>query len=347
MGLFNFFKKRPKGKTHTGIPSAELIPHSQYVETGHSITRADGKTFTDEEVPFLIQRGYENIMQKSGMYDGEVLDLSFIVKMNENKHTHTTLPSYNELMLVPPQNHEITSTDIFFLKYIDGRLLENPAIAQFWYYDYNLDYSDEIKKLIANGLLTIQNVNLEKLKVDELKDILRNFSLPLSGKKQDLQKRIYDNVSSDDLSIFLGHQKHYFCATEEGKLLIKFNHESATKNLELENSCIDLILQNNFETAYMLIQDFKHSTPAESHNPYSTYDSDMDKLFLNIMHSRAFYYTLETDRKIESKLRAAIVFCHMYGSGQDSIKKIIKRIYIENNIDYSNDAKNIISGRLL
>ena len=50
---------------------------------------------------------------------------------------------------------------------------------------------------------------------------------------------------------------------------------------------------------------------------------------------------------IEKKIRAAIVFCRMYGLGQDKIRKLIMRIYKENDHIFSEDAKNLINGRLL
>ena len=73
----------------------------------------------------------------------------------------------------------------------------------------------------------------------------------------------------------------------------------------------------------------------------------MDNEYDSIMTPGGFFYTLEKDRDIEMKIRAAMVFCRMYGSGQDNIRKLIARIYKENGHEFSNDAKNIISSRLL
>lgn len=333
----------------TTAPEVEVpSPSDVYIEDSHhNISHADNSPFTDEELPYIIQLGYEEEMRKHGFSNVEMLDLSYLDEMNKDKKEYTALPTFDELASITHEPSEITSTDIFFLKYIDGRTLEAPNIAQYWYYEYNLNYSTEIKKLISNDLLVLENVNIQKLKVDELKDILRHFSLPLSGKKLDLQNRIYDNISYSDLSQYFGHKKHYFSPTENGKQLINSIFDSATKNLELENECIDLILQYNFRSAYDLIQHFKHTTPAWRQSSSWNYNSNMEQTYDNIMRSHRFYYTLEKDRDLESRLRASVVFCHMYGSGQDNMRKIIKRIYLENGRNYSNDAKNIISYRLL
>ena len=73
----------------------------------------------------------------------------------------------------------------------------------------------------------------------------------------------------------------------------------------------------------------------------------MDGTYNSIMIPCGFFYTLEKDRDIEKKIRAAIVFCRMYGLGQDKIRKLIMRIYKENDHIFSEDAKNLINGRLL
>ncbi|MBQ2801691.1 MAG: SAP domain-containing protein [Lachnospiraceae bacterium] len=336
--------QRTTNEPEVEIPSATDV----YIEdNNYGIRHADNSPITDEDVPYLIQLGYEEAMRKHGFSNVEMLDLSHIDEMNKNKRQYTALPTFDELASIIHKTSDITSTDIFFLKYLDGRTLETPDIAQYWYYEYNLNYSNEIKKLISNNLLVLENVNIQKLKVDELKEVLRHFSLPLSGKKLDLQNRIYDNIPYSELSHYFGHRKHYFSPTEKGEQLINSIFDSATKNLELENSCIDLILQYNFRGAYDLIQHFKHNTPAGRQSSSWTYNSSMEQTYDNIMKSHRFYYTLEKDRDLESRIRASVVFCHMYGSGQDNIRKIIKRIYLENGHDFSNDAKNILNYRLL
>lgn len=331
-------------------PSVNPEPvHSQpvnYVEANNDIYRTDGKPITDEEVPYLIQIGYEKTLQDAGFSEIPMLDLSYMKERDKNKARYTSLPKFYELDNIPLKKTEVTSTDIFFLKYINGRTLENPTIAQYWFYNYNLNYSEEIKKLIANGLLTLEKVNLVKLKVTELKDILRNFSLSLSGKKQELIERIHSNIPQDKLEKFLGDNTHYFTATEDGLKLINSINDSATKNLELENSCIELIMNYQFSEAYSLIADFKHSMPGEMHINYS-YNPNMDDIYEDIMDTNPFFYTLSKDRDIEPQIRASVIFCRMYGCSQDDTLKIIKRIYADNNRDFNEDTQNILRGRLL
>lgn len=317
-----------------------------YVDTGNTIYRTDGEDISDEEIPYLIQSTYEETMRDNGISNYEPLDLSFIQVQNKNKKTFTRIPSFEELSHIEPENPPINSTDIFFLKYINGLTLENPFIAQYWYYDYNLNYSEEIRKLVSAGLLTVSNVNIEKFKVNDLKAILRNFNLPLTGNKKDLQQRLIANVSTEALSDFLGTQTQYFCATEKGKSLINNICESATKNLELEDACINLIRKYKFDEAFSLIDNFKRSVPAGA-EASSFFTPNMNNHYYEIMDSNCFYYTLEKDRDIEDQVRAAIIFCRMYGSSQENIIKIIKRVYNDNHRIFCEDARNILRGRLL
>lgn len=45
------------------VPPAEPMK-PEYIETKNSIRRVDGKPFTDEEIPFLMQRDYEKALEK-------------------------------------------------------------------------------------------------------------------------------------------------------------------------------------------------------------------------------------------------------------------------------------------
>ncbi len=326
--------------------SAKPVSGVSYVEDDHIIARTDGKEISDEEIAYLMQVGFEETLERHNGYNGELLNVAFMQESDKNKKEYTKIPTYEELSAIKPSDCPIYSTDIFFLKYLDGLTLENPFIAQYWYYDYNMNYPIEIKKLIATGLLTLSNVNISKLKVDELKNILRHFNLPLTGKKADLYERICANINDEQLIAFLGNQTHYFKSTEAGKDLINITPESATKNLELEDACIEFNLNYEFDKALSLIESFKRGTPAGI-NYISPDNSSMKKQYQDLMDSDTFYYTLVKDYDIEQKIRAIVVFCRMYGCSQQNIIKAIKRIYLENNKVFSEDAYNILRGRLL
>lgn len=339
----------PSKTVKTALPQMQKNNpnYPQYIENGNIISHTDGSPITDEEVPYLMQLGYEEALRKTKQYNGEVLDTSFVTQNLAEKRSATIVPSYQEILRFPTNLvSNVSSTDIFFLKYIDGRPVEKANIAQYWYYEYGLNYTDEIRKLYSSDLLNVSNINISKLKVEDLKNILRHFNLQLSGKKVDLINRISDNISPKELSSFLGDSVHYFCATNKGIALIESINDSATFNLELENEALSLIMNSDYKSAFSLIWNYKRQTPAEknSHYEYSAY---MDEMYDSIMIPEGFFYTLDKDRDIEGKIRAALVFCRMYGLGQDKTRKLIIRIYKENGHEFSADAANLINGRLL
>lgn len=248
----------------------------------------------------------------------------------------------------------LTSTEEFFLEYLNGLPIKNPAIAQYWYYEYALNYEQEIKKFLGQKLLKISVIPLEKLKVPELKEILKKYNLPVSGKKSELCSRIANSVPEKELREWLSLKGKFYCLTDVGKKMTKDLIPSATKNLELENECIRLIMSNDYASAYRKVADFRRNSPASSglgidwEREYHSGLSDQDcERYRKMVEDNAFNYTLTRDREIELKIRAGIVFCHMMGLGQNDMWKLIKRIYFESNKNFDEDAKNIISGRLL
>lgn len=196
-----------------------------YVEDSNTITRTDGKEITDEEVPYLMQLGYEKSLEE-GLYNGQVLDLSFMQEIDKNKVEYTRIPTYEELSTIENTESYVSLEEISFLDYINGLPIKNPFIAQKWFYNYNLNYSKTIKNLISNGLLTIEHACIDKLDFNKLKAILRKFNYPTNGKKDELQKRIYTNISQNDIDNYFDNAK-YFSATPKGKELIK------SKNINL------------------------------------------------------------------------------------------------------------------
>lgn len=320
--------------------------YTGYVEDsdGKVISRTDTKSFTDDDAKFLMQQGYEKALGEN--YNGQMLDFSIQEEKDRNKKEYTTILPVSDFINIEPQASALTSTDIFFLSNINGHSVTKPDIPQYWYYDYNIHYSKEIIKLIQNELLVIGEKDLEKRTISELKPLLSNYGLSVTGKKDILVKRIRDNISIDDIRLFFNEEEQFFQATANGKSLINTYIESATKNLELEDKCIEYIIKEDYKKAYNCIFNYIQTTPNGIGKSYLFHEK-FEQNFHEIMCNKKFFYTLSKDREIEAQIRAAIIFCNMYGLGQDNIRKLIKRIYRINNIVFSDDAKNIIDGRLL
>lgn len=105
---------------------------------------------------------------------------------------------------------------------------DNPAIV----YD----------KLLKNDLLTDSiETNILNMNISELKIILKNHNLKLSGKKNELLDRVFKNIQIDTIQI---NKKYYI--TEKGKYYVDKYREL----LEQEKYCF-------FKTCFNYIKDYK------------------------------------------------------------------------------------------
>lgn len=136
--------------------------------------------------------------------------------------------------------------DIILLYWIENSPHDNfPAYFE---YDYHINPQLHRNKLINMGMLEFQKSqkSLSKLKVIELKEILKNESLPTSGKKDQLVQRIIDNfdiletripqalcltesgeqVLLENQNLIKAHQDQYISAVEYKDYSIKFPEDS-------------------------------------------------------------------------------------------------------------------------
>lgn len=136
--------------------------------------------------------------------------------------------------------------DIILLYWIENSPHDNfPAYFE---YDYHINPQLHRNKLINMGMLEFQKSqkSLSKLKVIELKEILKNESLPTIGKKDQLVQRIIDNfdiletripqalcltesgeqVLLENQNLIKAHQDQYISAVEYKDYSIKFPEDS-------------------------------------------------------------------------------------------------------------------------
>ncbi|MCJ0225631.1 SAP domain-containing protein [Clostridioides difficile] len=174
----------------------------------------------------------------------------------------------NSISEFNPQNNiletdtkPLTSIEKSFLKYIIGENICEPYIAAYWTYEYNINYSYLISKFFNMDYLKISNYieDLTKLTVSELKEILKSNNIKSTGKKAELIERIEKEISCEDLSIFFSSSNKYYALTDKGKELLKNVHKSATKNIDLEDQCLELIYADKYEDAYNLICKYESS----------------------------------------------------------------------------------------
>ncbi|WP_438836248.1 SAP domain-containing protein [Streptococcus pluranimalium] len=109
--------------------------------------------------------------------------------------------------------------DVILLHWINTSLVE--AFPAYFEYDYKINPQKHRNMLINLGMLSYQksHASLQKLKVTQLKEILRKHDLPVSGKKDILIQRIMDNFNALENDI-----PQSLCLTEAGQKVIDENH---------------------------------------------------------------------------------------------------------------------------
>lgn len=168
--------------------------------------------------------------------------------------------NFNPLVdIIETDNKPLTSLEITFLDYINGKGIDNVKLPILWTIEYQIDFKYLVSKLLNNGYLQISSFpNIDKLKVTELKEILKHFNLKVSGKKADLVNRIKNEVGSKELEQYLSNAPFnnslkYYSVTEKGRALTKNHPYSVTKDIDFEDKCLELINQSKFNEAYRLV----------------------------------------------------------------------------------------------
>ncbi|WP_027640412.1 SAP domain-containing protein [Enterocloster clostridioformis] len=149
----------------------------------------------------------------------------------------------------------LSSVEKYFLKQMSEQSIENPTVYAYWVYEYSLNFETTMTKLLVNNYLQISDsfADLDYLTVVELKSILKQSGLSVSGKKAELIQRIKTNISIDQLSASLNDKNKRYMLTSKGKEAIAGLPKSMTKNLELEDHCLECIFKNNINEAYKLV----------------------------------------------------------------------------------------------
>lgn len=117
-----------------------------------------------------------------------------------------------------PDSAGLYPHEILMLSFAEKYLVGDEKFQQFWRNKYAVDDPAQIiSSLVDRGFLCISPVKekLDCLNVSQLKDILRQSGLKVSGNKPELIRRILDNATEEDLSAHVAQR--YYTATEKGK----------------------------------------------------------------------------------------------------------------------------------
>ncbi|WP_053431773.1 SAP domain-containing protein [Halalkalibacterium halodurans] len=166
--------------------------------------------------------------------------------------------------------------EIVLLDWINGKEADS-SFPQYFRYDYGIDAETSMKKLVYEDYLRLSTPmeSLKYMKVDSLKQILRDNSLKVSGNKQELIDRIIANFTESELDNFSKMRTRRYILTNKGKevfntyyYIIPAHRYSSKDGIYNVATAIDFVSKhNNYPTNHEIA--WSLFTEAEENNRVS------------------------------------------------------------------------------
>lgn len=237
---------------------------------------------------------------------------------------------------------DIKPNEICFLNYING-LNHSNNLPDYWKYYYGINPNIVVPKLIKSGLLEFKidiEKNISLLTVPQLKDLLKNNDLPVTGNKPDLVTRILGNIDVSYLKSKFPEKR--FVLTKSGKDLIDKHYlliVNQKENYNFNNNDILEIYQKfpNMDNKNRLVELFNYVIQKD------ILKKEYSDLELRVFQFYNFYL------KIDSFNEALFYYVVEYKLKLFNYQTINSEVhlndasYIEFDNDFINKFKNIIS----
>jgi hypothetical protein len=235
MGLFDFFKK--------AFTSTKSIENSK--PSGTILSEKQGREIvglSDEE--FRHRKLTEEAMKCSDEFS----------TIHSNKTKTININSINNSK---KDDSPLLPYEILFLDYINGKSIKDPNIAGYWAHEYNLDYQAVIEKLFNHGYLQESDYkfNMDKYKLSELKDYLKDKGLKVTGKKEDLITRIIKESPEEDSVVYFNNS--FFQATEKAIVLLANNQHIMYSHRHRNDIGISITDADNFKKENPLLDHYQ------------------------------------------------------------------------------------------
>lgn len=252
----------------------------------------------------------------------------------------TNVKNLSSIKINKNSNVELNEVEISFLKFIINQDINTWDLPVYWSYEYNINYQNIMEKYIENDFIFIstQRYSIHNLKVPELKAILKDHKLQLSGKKDVLIERIEFNIKGT-LDLAEDKTKQYISLTEKGLMLVNNSQKSVTKDIDFENKCLQLINEQKFVEAYDIVCKYELSKNIPrglgmdwENEVLGTYREEKFNVIWNCKDSSIISNELIP---CEYEIKSIVIFCNMLGKNPcDGIAlfRRISNVYIESNI---------------
>lgn len=136
------------------------------------------------------------------------------VEINLQTKTKDIHPIYQR-----PLSNGLLPGEILLIDWLDRRNPDTP-FPKYFSYTYGLQPEESVTKLLEEGFIMKASPMkaLESLKVAELKEILRGNELKVSGRKQELIRRLHEHLSEDEIDHYVKDKPYQMTAKGEKAL---------------------------------------------------------------------------------------------------------------------------------
>lgn len=157
--------------------------------------------------------------------DSEVGTQNEVIETEENQPLHyddTVSEEETQKELDSIKNDELSVNEIIFLKFMNNKDIAI-SFSSRWEFMYEIKPRIEVSKLLKLEYLTYSSWydNVKSATMKELKEILKQEGLPVSGNKQELIERVLGNVDADLLERTFNKGKYIL--TDKGNKIIEKN----------------------------------------------------------------------------------------------------------------------------
>lgn len=245
MGFWDIFKRNKQmpevisNIAQIDRPSKEEAPaDSIRVQDVHEVDAVLGITYEErqkmyEDARKELDSEWESELENKHMAKSRELRLAI-----DKQLERVDLDKLLTVKPVPPR--PLSLSEILFLEYMDGRPASMSGVAGYWVYSYELNIPEVLEAFFSYGYLKFADAPfaISKCTVQNLKELLSNNNLPVSGKKEILINRILENIPQDKLEKQFANK--YLQLTDQGKALIaSYSH---LKYFHANSNCFGISL---------------------------------------------------------------------------------------------------------
>lgn len=262
--------------------------------------------------------------QDSGLTEAEIqeLDRQARARSEQFSKVHkTALKEFSQVntlrKIQPGQPGPLSLEEILFLWYLDGTDASADGIAGYWTHDYHIDYGSVSKKLFSYGYLTFANteVKLSNQKVPELKKLLADNGLPVSGRKDALVQRILENILQEKIDQVLSGE--YFALTPAGADLVAANDHLVYVHRHRAHFDVSLKIADDIKNAHPKYSCYDVARAALERDGRRFYKAKDWGLWRNTLYNRSVVYQEQGDTAPELKLLLQVSYLDARGYGNN------------------------------